>query len=160
MFARVRVISYVSFNQVSNSEKANNKTTKDRGLAFVCYQTELARGFRFIQNTWSSNPNFPLQAAQDTVTDAAPGEDPIIGNKLPQNSPDPANPIRTRDVTGTDIQDFGKPLELKDDFVVAKGGEYFFVPPISTLNLISQKLLGDIGNEDDLSSWICSWWPF
>lgn len=35
--------------EVNNQEKEHRKTEKDRGLLFVCYQSNLAQGFQFLQ---------------------------------------------------------------------------------------------------------------
>ena len=40
--------------EVTEEEQENHKTEYVRGLAFVCYQTDIANGFRFIQHSRSS----------------------------------------------------------------------------------------------------------
>ena len=40
--------------EVSDSERQNKATENVRGLAFVCYQSEISNGFRFIQHSASS----------------------------------------------------------------------------------------------------------
>lgn len=35
--------------ELTDDEVTNNKTEKDRGLAFTCYQSNLANGFEFVQ---------------------------------------------------------------------------------------------------------------
>ena len=35
--------------EVTDSERKNNKTERERGLAFVCYQSSIDNGFEFIQ---------------------------------------------------------------------------------------------------------------
>lgn len=35
--------------EVNAEEKKKNKTDKDRGLLFVCYQSNLSQGFQFLQ---------------------------------------------------------------------------------------------------------------
>ena len=56
-----------------------------------------------------------------------PGFDPIIGQKQGQ----------ARKMTGYDAEKLSKKLSIPMEFVVAQGGEYFFLPSISTLNKIS-----------------------
>ena len=40
--------------EVSDEEQASGKTESVRGLAFACYQSVIANGFRFIQHSVSS----------------------------------------------------------------------------------------------------------
>ncbi|KAK7062703.1 dye-decolorizing heme-containing peroxidase [Paramarasmius palmivorus] len=56
------------------------------------------------------------------------GVDPIIGST---NSGPPGDAPRT--VNGLDPLDFQKPIVINTDFVVSRGGEYFYSPPISAL---------------------------
>lgn len=37
--------------EVSAAEAATRRTTKDRGLLFACYQSNIANGFKFIQQS-------------------------------------------------------------------------------------------------------------
>ena len=39
--------------EVTDEERANHKTEFVRGLAFVCYQSNLSTGFQFIQHSAS-----------------------------------------------------------------------------------------------------------
>ena len=59
---------------------------------------------------------------------AVPGFDPIIGQKQGQ--------VRT--MTGYDADDLSKTLSLPTQFVISQGGQYFFLPSITTLNQISK----------------------
>jgi deferrochelatase/peroxidase EfeB len=98
------------------------KTLHERGLSFVCYQSSVEVGFELIQKSWSNNENFPLNT--DAVT---PGFDPIMGQKQGQ----------TRKMTGYDAENLSKELSIPMEFVVAQGGEYFFLPSITTLKQIA-----------------------
>ncbi|ERF68523.1 hypothetical protein EPUS_05662 [Endocarpon pusillum Z07020] len=59
--------------EVSAAEAATKRTTKDRGLLFACYQSNIANGFKFIQQSWANRVDFPFGKPID------PGFDPIIG---------------------------------------------------------------------------------
>lgn len=64
---------------------------------------------------WANEPDFPHKGA---------GLDPIIGQ---------TNSAGVRHMPGTDPLSQGKDLTIPMQFVVSKGGEYFFAPSISTL---------------------------
>lgn len=109
-------------SQVTEHEKAQNKTEKDRGLLFVCYQSNLANGFQFLQKTWANNVDFPIQKSQQ------PGFDPLIGQVQD------ADNIGVRTMTGADPANTAASLDLgMQTWVVTKGGEYFFSPSMSVL---------------------------
>ncbi|CUA74864.1 Peroxidase 2 [Rhizoctonia solani] len=95
-------------------EKIENETEFERGLAFVCYQSSLAEGFQLIQKQWANAIDFPPNKEVDS------GFDPIIG----QNNGQP------RPTMGGVDKCF---LTLMRDYVVSRGGEYFFSPSISAL---------------------------
>ncbi|KAL0575177.1 dye-decolorizing heme-containing peroxidase [Marasmius crinis-equi] len=103
----------------ATSQTSSDDPSLERGLAFVAYQSNLGNGFTFIQSSWVDNTFFPKGNV---------GVDPIIGST---NSGPPGNAQRT--ITGLDPTDFQKPMVLNEDFVVSRGGEYFFSPPISAL---------------------------
>ncbi|KAF8621453.1 hypothetical protein AX15_007804 [Amanita polypyramis BW_CC] len=108
--------------EVKPKEKKQNTTLEDRGLIFRCYQTSILEGFRRIQIDWANNPNFP-----PTQTTQTPGFDAIIGQ----------GPNRV--LSGFDPQDPSKELALPMDWVVPRGGEYFFSPSIDGLKFIANK---------------------
>jgi len=101
--------------EVDKIEKAAKSTLHNRGLLFVCYQSNLALGFHFLQRNWANNPNFPT---------AGKGFDALIGQDV--NGP--------RFITGTDPKNVATSLDLPDNlFVFPLGGEYFLSPSISAL---------------------------
>ncbi|KAK7678568.1 hypothetical protein QCA50_018440 [Cerrena zonata] len=108
--------------EVTPTEAQQGKTTHDRGLLFRCYQSVLGNGFHFIQQSWANNEGFPFGKPADQT----PGFDPIIGQ-----APDPNSRVRV--VGGTNPQNATANLSLPTDWVVSKGGEYFFAPSISAL---------------------------
>jgi Dyp-type peroxidase family len=102
-----------------------HKTICERGLSFVCYQSSVAAGFEFIQKSWSNNEKFLLDNAGVT-----PGFDPIIGQKQGQ----------ARKMTGHDAENLSKELPIPMEFVIAQGGEYFFLPSITTLKKMTDSI--------------------
>ncbi|KAF8751732.1 hypothetical protein RHS01_08434 [Rhizoctonia solani] len=102
--------------EVTLSEKLEQFTEFARGLAFVSLQSSLAKGFQFIQKSWANAPNFPPAAQKEVEA----GFDPIIGQKNGQS----------RETLGTSA---GSQLTLPRDFVISRGGEYFFSPSIKAL---------------------------
>ena len=82
---------------------------RERGLLFMCINTDIERQFEFIQQNWVLNQHFA------TLFDEA---DPLVGRRGPMTLP--AEPLR-RTVN-------------VDTYVTFTGGEYFFLPGISALN--------------------------
>jgi len=105
------------------------ETRHERGLSFVCYQSTLANGFEFIQKSWVNNEKFPPNTLVPPNTGPLPGFDPIISQLLPGEGP--------RQMIGYDAEDLSKELPIPMQFVIAQGGEYFFLPSITTLKQIS-----------------------
>ena len=83
---------------------------EDRGLLFMCLNTDIARQFEFIQQTWLLNRDFA------TLHDET---DPLLGPKGPFTIP--AEPLRRR-------------VEV-ETFVQMAGGEYFFLPSLARARL-------------------------
>jgi Dyp-type peroxidase family len=87
----------------------------DRGLHFICFNTQLGRQFEFIQHTWVNSTKFDGGYAED---------DPITGDRGNGHGicggafTVPQPPVRKR-VTGL------------PRFVTTVGGAYFFMPGIS-----------------------------
>jgi Dyp-type peroxidase family len=69
--------------EVSLSEAADGKTTADRGLMFVCYQTSILNQFEFVQIKWANNPGFIFGKKHPDGSTVAVGFDPIVGQNYP-----------------------------------------------------------------------------
>jgi deferrochelatase/peroxidase EfeB len=90
---------------------------KERGLHFICLNSDIERQFEFVQQTWINNPVFG----------GLNGEvDPLIGYVAKGDAimTVPADPVRTR------IHNIRR-------FVRVKGGAYFFLPGIRALRYLA-----------------------
>jgi Dyp-type peroxidase family len=90
---------------------------KERGLHFICLNSDIERQFEFVQQTWINNPVF--SGLYDEV-------DPLVGNLAKGNKTFTvqADPLRTC-------------VKGLCRFVTVKGGGYFFVPSIRALNYLA-----------------------
>lgn len=70
-----------------------------------------------MELAWANEINFPPKGMTS-------GFDPIIGQAT-----DPTSRI----ITGANVRDQTATLSLTEEWVVSKGGEYFFTPSISAL---------------------------
>jgi Dyp-type peroxidase family len=89
----------------------------DRGLHFICLNSDIERQFEFVQQTWINNPVFG----------GLNGEvDPLMGHvdKGDAIMTVPADPVRTR-------------VHNIRPFVNVKGGAYFFLPSIRALRYLA-----------------------
>lgn len=84
----------------------------DRGLLFICLNTDIARQFEFVQQTWLLNPNFA------TLFDET---DPLVGPKGTMTIRE--DPLRR-------IVDI-------ETFVRMAGGDYFFLPSMPALRYLA-----------------------
>ncbi len=92
-------------------------TKGDRGLNFICFNTNIERQFEFIQQSWCMNPKF---------AGLRNDPDPILGQPNDKGKSDftmPADPVR-------------KKISQVPQFVTVKAGAYFFMPGISSLKYL------------------------
>ena len=91
---------------------------EERGLHFICLNSDIERQFEFVQQTWLNNPVF--SGLYDEV-------DPLVGNlaKGDRLFTVQAGPLRRR------VQNLSR-------FVVVKGGAYFFLPSLRALDYIGK----------------------
>jgi Dyp-type peroxidase family len=92
----------------------------ERGLHFICLNSDIERQFEFVQQTWINNPVFG--GLSDEV-------DPLIGDQSKGKGimTIQADPVRSR-------------IHNLRRFVTVKGGAYFFLPGIRAL-----RYLGSLG---------------
>jgi Dyp-type peroxidase family len=84
----------------------------ERGLHFICLNSNIERQFEFIQQSWVNNPNF------DNLNHET---DPLIGSRVDHNMFSIQGcPARTR-------------VHQLANFVTTKGGAYFFLPGVTAL---------------------------
>lgn len=94
---------------------------KERGLHFLCFNTNIARQFELMQQTWVNNPKFAgLYEDPDPII-GYPG---IMGQGATTTFTEPAEPVR-------------KKVHGIPRFVEIKGGAYFFMPGIKALEFLS-----------------------
>ena len=84
----------------------------ERGLLFMCLNSDLVRHFEFVQQTWLLNPSFATLFNET---------DPLLGP--PGRFTVPASPLRLRPAVQT--------------FVQMLGGEYFFLPSLPALDYLA-----------------------
>jgi Dyp-type peroxidase family len=89
------------------------------GLLFMCYQSDIADQFEFIQRRWSNSPNFSKSGA---------GLDPVIGQSGGGNTEDPSWPTGWGSIERKRVE-FG-------EYVKLIGGEYFFAPSLSGIRAL------------------------
>ncbi|TEY60736.1 hypothetical protein BOTCAL_0177g00120 [Botryotinia calthae] len=119
-----RGISYGG--EVTPEEKAVQRSDdeNERGLLFVCYQSDIRNGFNFLTTRWASNHHFP-DRKDNFVGEHGPGIDAIVGQRLDHHPP-----------RSIGLPDGKKPTEARlelERWVVQRGGENFFSPGIKAL---------------------------
>ncbi|WP_158501962.1 Dyp-type peroxidase [Vitiosangium sp. GDMCC 1.1324] len=116
-----------------------------RGLIFVAYETSLVDQFEFVTRAWVNNPNFKESSQPPDATQPG-GHDPIIGQNNNPNAQGARDRIREFNLTFVDNQ--GNPklqrvsTNMMDpaerDWVIPTGGEFFFAPSISALEMLAK----------------------
>jgi deferrochelatase/peroxidase EfeB len=106
-----------------------------RGLLFLCLNTDIERQFEFVQQTWINNPVFGgLDGEVDPLIGNISKTEPpsVDGNPGSGNGDAKSDPIFT-------IQ--ADPLRTRvhnlERFITVKGGAYFFLPSIRALRYLA-----------------------
>jgi Dyp-type peroxidase family len=105
--------------------KADDPANGDRGLHFICFNSDIVRQFEFVQNTWINSMKFDgLYSEPDPVV--APHAD-TADPKHPEEVStftEPRCPVRHREAS-------------IPRFVTMRGGAYLFMPGVSALRYLS-----------------------
>lgn len=106
----------------------STEISKQAGLYFICFNTNIGRQFEFIQQQWMNNKKFDHLYSDP---------DPLIGI----DSKPPVNGVQKPDQLGEfTIQQCPVRKKLTDvpQFTFVKGGAYFFMPGIEALQKLSE----------------------
>ncbi|MBR0848362.1 Dyp-type peroxidase [Bradyrhizobium diazoefficiens] len=95
---------------------------RERGLIFVSYQASIERQFEFLMQNWVNGDDLPHVGS---------GRDAVLGRHRPQEGA-PASSIEIVDGEGKSHR-----LVQMQDFIVARGGGYFFSPSITGLEQLT-----------------------
>jgi Dyp-type peroxidase family len=106
---------------------------EERGLHFICFNTDIARQFEFVQNTWVNGSKFDGLYADP---------DPVIAPHV-----DPAAPPHPEQVSNFTVQ--GCPVRHRVQglprFVTMRGGAYLFMPGLNALEYLAKMEPGGTG---------------
>ena len=97
------------------------EATEPRGIHFFAINSDIARQFEFVQDTWINEGGFHSLYNNKC---------PVIGDNNPE-APDPSHMVIQRDPVRRQL--LGLPR-----FVHMRGGAYFFVPAIKALHFLAQ----------------------
>jgi Dyp-type peroxidase family len=120
-----------------SAEPADSARAKEeRGLQFLCFNTNIERQFEFVQQQWANNPNFAGMNG---------GPDPVLGmsRTAEQLGMAPASFLVQSDVkTGIVPRCTGLP-----SFVRVVGSSYFFMPSLPAVQLLGERLGAGLSGE-------------
>jgi Dyp-type peroxidase family len=109
--------SYGKRVDIASALSGDDGSEDERGLHFICVNTNLARQFEFVQHTWLNNPTFGgLYEDPDPIVGATTGARIFTIQH---------DPVRGR-------------LLALPEFVSVRGGAYFFLPSIRALRYLAE----------------------
>ncbi|KNG90894.1 hypothetical protein ANOM_000979 [Aspergillus nomiae NRRL 13137] len=111
---------------VTEQEKKDHKTTVDRGIFFMAYSSDIDNGFSFMQKKMINNSQWPER--EPATGPEGAGLDPFCGQAVPPGPPKFCMVDGDKKTVHVSL----------DNWVVARGGEYLFVPPIKFLKTLSK----------------------
>jgi len=96
----------------------------EQGLYFIVLNADLRRQYEFVQQQWINDPSFN---GLDNDRDPLVGEskDPLVGDNINREFTIQAKPINRH-------------LRDLQQFVVMKGGGYFFLPGIRAIRYLAK----------------------
>jgi Dyp-type peroxidase family len=103
---------------VDPATQPGEEASAERGMIFICLNSDIERQFEFVQHSWIDNPYFGSQYGE---VDPVIGTQPVGGGLFTI----PDHPVRRR-VSGL------------PSFVTTRGGAYFFLPGVKALRYLSQ----------------------
>jgi Dyp-type peroxidase family len=105
---------------------ADERARQERGLHFICFNTDIGRQFEFVQHTWVNGMKFDGLFADP---------DPLIAPHV-----DPADAKHPEEVSNFTIQ--GCPVRHRETgltrFVTMRGGAYLFMPGMKALEYLAK----------------------
>jgi len=98
----------------------------DRGLQFICFNTDIGRQFEFVQNTWVNSLKFDGLYADP---------DPVIAPHKPASDPD----THPEEISRFTVQRCPVRHQVNKipRFVTIRGGAYLFMPGIKALQYLA-----------------------
>jgi deferrochelatase/peroxidase EfeB len=98
---------------------------EEHGIQFICLNANISRQFEFVQGAWVMSTKF----------DGMSGEsDPLLGNRQPI----PGYPV-TSNFLLPQQSGVARRVEGLPQFVIVRGGAYFFLPGIRALKFLSSQ---------------------
>ena len=107
--------------------KDPNRDDGNHGIIFMAINASIERQFEFVQQQWINYGN-DFRLAND--------RDPLIGNQPMDKEGNPAGRMTLQtDPNGNDVPFF---CSRMPSFVETRGGDYFFIPSITSLRMIGE----------------------
>ncbi len=101
----------------------------EAGIQFVCLNANIGRQFEFVQGAWLANAKFAGLSGE---------QDPLLGNREPFPIPPvSAAPQRTDSFTRPGAEPHCRRATAVPQFIVVRGGAYFFLPGLAALKWIA-----------------------